>query len=224
MKTLPRARGLVIVPEQAQRVVPERVDLDGLAVARGGDDAFVLHIHPGQLRGLVAGANQTVGRIDADVEAGPLPVAFDDRLARRPENALVGVAVLRCRQVRMRGVDEPEARIDRVVARLVRVVVEAVGNHSLADVTGKRAQHLSRRLVAAGGQEQSGQRDEGVAAPIAEPRIPRQNRRARRAVGVMTLHHEVGRGANELALRRRRHRPQLQAPPAALVFRIPIEH
>ena len=53
----------------AQRVVPERVDLDGLAAPRRHDPVAHLRVHPGQRELLGALPQQAVRRIDADVEA-----------------------------------------------------------------------------------------------------------------------------------------------------------
>ncbi len=55
--------------EQAQRIVPERVDFDGFAAARGDDPAVHFRIHPGELIALRALAQQAVRGIDADAEA-----------------------------------------------------------------------------------------------------------------------------------------------------------
>ena len=55
--------------QQAQRVVPQRVDLDRLAAPRRHHPVVDLGVHPGQLVALGALAQQAVGRIDADAEA-----------------------------------------------------------------------------------------------------------------------------------------------------------
>ena len=69
-----RTRGLPIVHfagpllHQAQRVVPERVDLDRLAAARRHDPVVDLRVHPGELITRGALAQQTVAGIDVDAE------------------------------------------------------------------------------------------------------------------------------------------------------------
>src|SRR6185503_15510362 len=53
----------------AQRVVPERLDLDRLATAWRDDPVADLRIHPGELVARGAGMDQLVRGIDADIEA-----------------------------------------------------------------------------------------------------------------------------------------------------------
>ena len=71
-----------VVADEPQGVIPEGVDLDGLALPRRKADAVALGVHPGELRVGVALADQSVGWIDLDVIARPLRVASDDRADR----------------------------------------------------------------------------------------------------------------------------------------------
>ena len=64
--------------EQAERVVPERVDLDRLAAPRRHHPAVALGVHPGELVALGALAEQAVRRVDADAEARAAQVVVDD--------------------------------------------------------------------------------------------------------------------------------------------------
>src|SRR5947209_19121277 len=64
--------------EQAERVVPERVDLDGLAAPRRHDPAVALRVHPRQLIAFRALHEQTVPRVDVDAEASPFEVTLYD--------------------------------------------------------------------------------------------------------------------------------------------------
>src|SRR5690349_24096712 len=86
----PRARlivMLVVQPclEQAQRVVPERVDLHGFASPWRHHPVVDLRVHPSQLVPPGALAEQTVFGIDADPEARATEVGRDDGQGRRVE-------------------------------------------------------------------------------------------------------------------------------------------
>src|SRR5205085_10510859 len=68
----------LLLTHQHQCVVPQRVDLDGLALARRERDVFALRVHPGKLRVLAALRDETVGVIHADAEARAATVAVND--------------------------------------------------------------------------------------------------------------------------------------------------
>ena len=59
---------------------------------------------------------------------------------------------------------------------LVVVVVKTVGNQAVTNHFGKYAERGQRFIKPPGGQKQTGQRDERVAAPISKPGIAGQNR------------------------------------------------
>ena len=61
----------------AEGVVPQGVDLDGLAVARRDGLVAELHVHPGELRVRVAAGEQPVG-VGVDVEPRAVVVAAED--------------------------------------------------------------------------------------------------------------------------------------------------
>ena len=79
--------------------------------------------------------------------------------------------------------DEPQARIDGVIRRLVAVIVEAIGDHALIDVSREKAQHLRGFLEAIRAEQESRQRDHRVASPVGEPGITGEDGHAGRAVG-----------------------------------------
>src|SRR5262245_57004777 len=72
--------------EQAQRVVEQRVDLDGLSAPRRDDVAIYLGVHPGERVARSALTKQAVGRIDADAEASAAHVVVDDVAQDRQED------------------------------------------------------------------------------------------------------------------------------------------
>ena len=69
------------------------------------------------------------------------------------------IGIAREAEIFKRGVDEPEAGIDRVIRRLIGVVVEEIGDHSLADVLGEDGKGLLGFVESAGVEEQAGQGD-----------------------------------------------------------------
>ena len=104
------------------------------------------------------------------------------------ENALHGLierAVLRLRNVPVRGChgddvlvdrdDVPECRIDGVELRLVAPVREAVGEHPFGDGIGPLEENPTRVVQAGPREAEPAQRDEGVATPVREPRIARDD-------------------------------------------------
>ena len=193
--------------QAGQRAKPKRVDLDALARPGGEHVAAVGGVHPGELGVVVAGGDQAVGvHGDRDVAAvvavsvrarevrighaadGVQHPAFD-RLAR----GVAGVGV------EQRGVGEPHRAVHGVVVGFaVLVVVEAVGHHAVAQRVGEGAQRGGGGVAAAGRDEQPGQSDEGVPAPVGEPRIAGDDAAARFGVGVRAPRDdEVGRGPGE---------------------------
>ena len=207
--------------EQAQGVVPQGVDLDGLARPRRGGLAGDVALHPRQP--LAIARQEPVGRVDADAEARARAIPLDNRLARRPQQAVEGVLVARDAQVAVGRLDEPKAGVDGLVVGLVRELVEAIGNHPAVDVHRERAEHLPGRLVAAGGEQQARQRDEGVAAPVAREWVAGEDRRARLAVGPAALDDEVGRRPHEQPLADGGHWRQAHLMAAAIALVLQIE-
>ena len=74
------------------------------------------------------------------------------------------------------GVDEPERGIEGVVFGLIAGVGPAVGHHALVDVLRVVEQDCLGDGGAAGFQAETGQRDERVAAPVAEPGVAGDDR------------------------------------------------
>src|SRR5207247_10614602 len=73
------------------------------------------------------------------------------------------------------GFEVPERRVDRVVFGSFSGIWKTIRQHSPVHVFGEFAQNAPRNIEAAGGESQSGQGDHGVAPPIREPRISRNN-------------------------------------------------
>ena len=79
-----------VFAQQYQGVVPQGVDLDGLALPRREDDAVALGVHPGELGLIIALGDQAVGRVHVDVEARAVAIAIDDLPAGRQQQRLIG--------------------------------------------------------------------------------------------------------------------------------------
>jgi len=71
------------IRQQAQRIVPERVDFDCLATARSHHPIADLGIHPGQCVTLRSMGEEPVMRVDLDAEPGAFEMVpynvFQDR-------------------------------------------------------------------------------------------------------------------------------------------------
>ena len=70
---------------------------------------------------------------------------------------------------------------------------EAIRNHAAVDELRKRMENFPGQVRSPGGKADSRNRDHGVSAPVREPRIPRDDRRAG-SVGERSLDDEsIGR-------------------------------
>src|SRR6267154_1839547 len=125
--------------QQAQRVVPKRVDLDRLAAARGHHPIADFRIHPGERVTLRPLAQEPVTWVDLDAEAGALEMmpynVLQDRqkeLQRRLVMAMLDIAVQR--------VKEPQRGIGGVVEALILAFREQVRDQSVAQVVSESAQ------------------------------------------------------------------------------------
>ena len=108
------------------------------------------------------------------------------------------LAIVDARDVSAPGFDEPQRRVHRVVFGLVAHAGEDIGQHPLIDEAGERLQDPARCVVPTGGKREAGQRDHGVAAPVAEPRIAGDDRLAIGNFGERTREHEAVGGKDEL--------------------------
>ena len=125
---------LTPIGEQAQRVVPERVDLDGFTAPRRHDPVADLGIHPGQLKARSALPQQAVVRIDADAEPRAGEVVLDD-IDELRQQRVEQRAVARRREITIERVEQPQRRVGRVVQAVAialgkQVRHEAVANRS----------------------------------------------------------------------------------------------
>ena len=168
--------------EQHQRVVPERVDLDGLAAPRRHHPAVDEGVHPGELDAGRALREQPVV-VDVDVERGALAMAAHDVLQDRQqlldERVVAGDGV-----VAVQRVEEPERRVGGVVQPFALAFREHVRDQAVPHVQRERPQDVVRLGVAAGDEGQALEADHRVAAPVGEPRVAGDHRARLGADGV----------------------------------------
>ncbi len=162
------------IPHRRERVEPQCLDLDRLALPGRDGPAVDSRVHP---REGLAGRmpfEEAVG-VHPDAVARPAHVPRDDVREDRVERLAQERDVARRLDVRARGLEVPQSRVDRVVLRLLARVREAVRQHALAHVPGKRAKDLPRDLRAARREREARERDHRVAAPVGEPRVARDD-------------------------------------------------
>ena len=128
--------------QQAERVVPEGVDLDGLATARRHDPVVHLGIHPGELIPLGALAEQPISGIDADAEARAAQVVVDD-VAQDREQQLERRTVVGRDEVAVERVEEPERRVGRVIEAFLLAFGEHVRDQAVPNVAGEHPEDVA---------------------------------------------------------------------------------
>ena len=160
------ARGPAI--EEPERIVEERVDLDGLPPPRSHHPVAHLRVHPGELVALSALAKQPVRRVDADAELGALEVRVNDSSQYRQQ---IGeqLPVAGDGRVAIDRVEEPKCRVGRVIQALRLALREQIRNQSVTHVMGEGAEDSSRHLVPARAEAQAFEADHRVAPPVGEP-------------------------------------------------------
>jgi hypothetical protein len=108
----------------------------------------------------------------------------------------VPVVIARDAAVLGRGVQEPQRGVDRVVVGGARPVVEPVGDQPPPAVVGEQPERAHRVVVPTGREQQAGQADHRVAAPVREPGVARDDR-VRAVLGGAALDDEVLGGVHE---------------------------
>ena len=172
--------------EKPERVVPERLDLNRLAVARCNRPIADPRVHPGQLRPGIARCEQAV-RIHVNTEARAAYVPADDVFQLLVQPRTNQFHVLRVFEVLANSFEEPQSGIDGIVIGGPVPFRESVRQHTLIDAAGGCQQDVTGDVEPAGGQRQSGERNHRVTAPIGKPGIPGKYRSPRSA-----LHDEPG--------------------------------
>ena len=126
-----------------QRVMPERIDLNGLAAARCDHPVAYLGVHPGELHAGLASAQQTIGRVHHDAVARTVSMPLDNVDQHRVKLAQQGV-IGAGGNVVCDGVEVPQRCVNGVVFRRIVAVRKTIWQHPFADMSGKCAQHGRR--------------------------------------------------------------------------------
>lgn len=92
----------------------------------------------------------------------------------------------------------PQGGIGGVVLRHVAAVGEAVRQHALVEIPGEGGQDATGHLEPSGRQRETGQRDHGVASPVAEPRVAGDHRPTLGTVGERAADDELIGRVNQL--------------------------
>src|SRR5438046_10626774 len=95
------------IREQLKRVIPEGIDLDWLAAAGRHDPIIHLRVHPSKLITIFAFREQTVGRIDMNIELRSTQVLLDN-VYHRGQEKLQHRAIIRYVDVTHERMKEPE--------------------------------------------------------------------------------------------------------------------
>jgi len=98
----------------------------------------------------------------------------NDFFERRELVADEGPVIARVEVVGQR-LEEPEGGVDRVVLGHLAGVVEGIGQHTLVQVTDEGLQDAARFVRVPAGEREPAQADHGVAPPVGEPRIARDD-------------------------------------------------
>ena len=183
-----------------QGVHPQRLDLHRLADPRCHHPVAHLGVHPGQLDARHACRQQSVG-VAADAEARPPRVSLEDG-AHGTSQAVPLVLRHGARpaagggQVVVHRHDVPQRRVHAVVLGAVALLHEPVRQHPLRDLRRPGEQDVAGLIEPAVGDAEAAQGDEGVAAPVREPRVAGDDRSdpRRGARGRHRRHGRAGRG------------------------------
>jgi hypothetical protein len=130
-------------------------------------------------------AQESVVRIDANSKEGSLDVPLDDRQENRQEKfeqrAVPGIS-----EVPIDRVKEPKRCVGGVVDPGVVALREHVRNETVLHIVRKGSEDVARLGIAAGDESQALEADHGVATPVGEPVVARNDRAKLVAVCVRT--------------------------------------
>ena len=137
--------------EQAQGVIPEGVDLHGLATSWRHHPIAYFGVHPGQLVALLPLLQEAILWIDVNAKVRTAQVVRDNVQQCR-EDQREGGTILGHLEVAVDGMEEPECRVSGMIQALLSTFREHVWHQTVADVAGKGAQDPARLDVAPGDQ------------------------------------------------------------------------
>ena len=153
-----------------ESVEPERVNLDGLADARGHGPAVRARIHPRELRAGLATIEQAVRGIRVNGIARTLRVIGNDFL-HASKKLTSEIEITRLPDELAQRVDVPERGVNRVEFRRLAAIRKEIRQHAVTNLAREATQNAPRNFGPSGDERQTGQRDHGVTAPNTEPRV-----------------------------------------------------
>ena len=179
-----------------QGVEPEGIDLHRFAAPGGDHPTIGDRIHPGELHAGGTAAQQTIGWIHGDVEAGADQVVLQHLL--EPPVQLAGqIEIVAGLHVLPERLEIPEPGIHRVEVHLLQRSPhfrEAVGQHAPIEGFAEAHEQGAGDLLPAGAEGQAGEADQRVASPVLEPVVAGDDRPRRPARPGLTGDQElVGR-------------------------------
>src|SRR5262249_10756186 len=154
---------------EAERVVPERVDLHRLAVARGRRHALDTGIHPGEVRSRLAGDEQAIARVHPDAVVCPVAMSIEDRQRSGVEDLTEKAGGSAGSLQRVDRLEHPQRRVDGVVLRWSGTVGEAVRYQATIEVCEEALEDLSGEGQLAAGDQQAGGGEQRVPSPVGGP-------------------------------------------------------
>src|SRR6266513_2348920 len=130
------------IREQLKRVIPEGIYLDWLAAAWRHDPIIHLRIHPSKLITFFAFREQTVGRIDMNIELRSTQVLLDN-VYQSGQEKLQRRAIIRYVDITGERMKEPERRVSGVIKTLLRAIGKHVRDQTVTNVVGEGSQDVS---------------------------------------------------------------------------------
>src|SRR5438876_7587620 len=130
------------IREQLKRVIPEGIDLDWLAAAWRHDPIIHLRVHPSKLITFFAFREQTVGRIDMNIELRSTQVLLDN-VYQSGQEKLHRRAIIRYVDITGERRKEPERRVSGVRETLLRAIGTQVRDQTVTNVVGEGSQDVS---------------------------------------------------------------------------------
>src|SRR5262249_51347421 len=127
---------------QAQRVVPQSIDLDRFPTPWGDHQVADFCIHPGQLVSRGALSVKTIRGIDSDTKASASLMESDDLLEPRKQ-ALQRVAIPAHIDVTFRRMEEPKRRVRRVIKTLTCSLGKHIRDESVLQVLREGTQNIA---------------------------------------------------------------------------------
>src|SRR4051794_19499713 len=154
--------------QEAESVVPERVDLNRFATPRRHHPIVNFGVHPCELIAFLSLDQEVVSRVHMNVEASSTKVVADD-VEQVGNQLLKQVLIVHMLQITMDSMKEPERGIRRVIQTLRFTFGEHVGDEPVTYVVGKGSEDIAGFDRAPRGHGETFETDHGVTTPVCKP-------------------------------------------------------